>query len=126
MREAQETSRKYEKKYHETLVLIKWARADNPAAVSQVDRALIQSLEKQLNNANQQLTQLRAWHAPNAADGQMAVQQSQTNEQLEALHTECNKMRDAVQKVTVPTKLSCSCRCGHHRIRPLALLNPTP
>ncbi len=37
-------------------------------------------------------------HAPNAADRQMAVQQSQANEQLEALNTECDRLRVAVDK----------------------------
>ncbi len=45
MREAQENVRN-----HETLVLLKRARAENPVAVSQVDRALIQSIEEQLND----------------------------------------------------------------------------
>ncbi len=99
MREVQENTRKNEKAYHETLVLLKWARAENPAAVSQVDRALIQSLEEQLNNANQQRRELCEERALNAADGQMAVQQSQTNEQLEALCAEGNKLRKAIQKV---------------------------
>ncbi len=67
--ETQENARKNEKAYHETLVLLKRARLENPVAVGQVDRALIQSLEEQLNNANQQLRQLLEERAPNAADG---------------------------------------------------------
>ncbi len=96
--EVQKNARKYKKDSHETLVLLKRAQAGNLAAANQADRALIQSLEEQLNNARQQLKQLRAGHALCAAEGQMAVQQSQTNEQLEALHAECNKLREAVQK----------------------------
>ncbi len=84
VREAQEVARRHEKAYHETLVLLKRAQTANPTAANQADQVCIQSLETQLNDANQQLRQL---HAPNAADGQMAVQQSQTNDQLEALST---------------------------------------
>ncbi len=69
-------------------MLLKRAQTTDPAATNKVDQVHIQSLETQLNDANQQLRQLRAERAPNAADGQMAVQQSQANEQLEALHTE--------------------------------------
>ncbi len=85
--EAQETARKHEKAYHETLVLLQWAQAMNPAAANQSDQVGIQSLETQLNDATQQLRKLCVGRAPNAADGQMAVQQSKTNEQLEALRT---------------------------------------
>ncbi len=85
--EAQETARKHEKAYHKTLVLLQRAQTVNPAAVNQTDQACIQLLETQLNDATQQLRQLRAERAPNAADGQMAVQQSEINEQLEALRT---------------------------------------
>ncbi len=85
--EAQETARRHKKAYHETLVLLKRAQPADPAAANQSDQVRIQSLEAQLNNATQQLRQLRAERAPNAADGQMAVQQSETNEQLEALRT---------------------------------------
>ncbi len=83
--EAQETARRHEKDYHETLVLLRWAQTANPTAADPADQVRIQSLETQLNNATQQLRQLRVERAPNAADGQMAVQQSETNEQLEAL-----------------------------------------
>ncbi len=38
------------------------------------------------------------WHAQSAAEGQLAADQSQTNEQLEALHLECNTIRDATTK----------------------------
>ncbi len=69
-------------------MLLKWAQTADLAAANQAGQICIHSLETQLNDANQQLRQLRAEHAPNAADGQMAVQQSQTNHQLEALFTE--------------------------------------
>ena len=98
MLEAQKNTRQNEKNYHETLVLLKRAQAWNPPAANQADRVLIQSLEEQLNDAHQQLNQLRAGHAPSAAEGQMAVQQSQTNEQLEALCADCNKLNEVVQK----------------------------
>ena len=86
--EAQETARGHVKVYHETLVLLRRAQAANPAAVSQADQVRIQSLETQLNDATQKLRQLRVERALNAADGQMDVQQSEANEQLEALHAE--------------------------------------
>ncbi len=53
--EAQETARRHEKAYYETLVLLKWAQTAGPAATNQVDQVRIQSLETQLNDANQQL-----------------------------------------------------------------------
>ncbi len=85
--EAQETARRHEKAYHQALVLLRRAQTADPVAANQADQVRIQSLQTQLNDANQQLRQLRAERAPNAADGQMAVQQSETNEQLEVLHT---------------------------------------
>ncbi len=88
VREAQETARRHEKDYHETLVLLRRAQAANPATANAEAQVRIQSLETQLNDANQQLRQLCAERAPNAAYGQMAVQQSETNEQLEALRAE--------------------------------------
>ncbi len=94
--EIQENARRHEKAYHESLVLLKRAHTEDPAAASQAYQAFIQSLEAQLNNANQQLQQLRAERAPNAADGQMAVQQSRTNEQLEALDTENTELQKAI------------------------------
>ncbi len=77
MCEAQENAREKEKAYHETLVLLKRAQPGTPNATNQVEWALIQSLEQQLNDANQQLRQLREerapdagrWADPNAADG---------------------------------------------------------
>ena len=97
--EAQEAARRHERDYHETLVLLRWAQAVNPAAANAEDQVRIQSLETQLNNATQQLRQLRAERAPNAADGQMAVQQSETNEQLEALHAENAAAHKALTEV---------------------------
>ncbi len=55
VREAQKTERKHEKAYHETLVLLKRAQTANLAAADPADRVHIQSLETQLNDANQQL-----------------------------------------------------------------------
>ncbi len=69
-----------EQLHHNALLMQEPAEAEDPAAANQTDRAFIQLLEAQLHNANQQLQQLRAKHAPNAADGQMAAQQSRTNE----------------------------------------------
>ncbi len=39
--EAQENARRHEKAYHETLVLLKWAQTEDPAAANQADRVLI-------------------------------------------------------------------------------------
>ena len=72
---------------------------EDPAAANQADRALIRTLDQQLTDANQQLRQLHEERAPNAADGQMAVQQSQTNEQLEALRAENEKLQKAIEWV---------------------------
>ncbi len=49
----QETSRDYERLYHETLVLLKKAQTADPAAANAEDQARIQSLEAQLNDALQ-------------------------------------------------------------------------
>ncbi len=43
--EAQETARRHEKAYHETLVLLNRAQATNVAATNQADQVRIQSLE---------------------------------------------------------------------------------
>ncbi len=98
MLEAQKTARNFEKQYHETLVELERARSGNQSAFNQADQVHIQSVEEQLNNATQQLNQLCVGHAPSAAEGQLAVQQSQANEQLEALRTECNLMHAATKK----------------------------
>ncbi len=62
-----------EKLHHNALLTWEQAETEDPAAGTQADRAYIQSLEAQLNDATQQLRQLRAERAPNAADGQIAV-----------------------------------------------------
>ncbi len=115
--EAQETARKHEKAYHETLVLLRQAQAANPTAANTEDQVRFQSLETQLNDATQQLRQLRAERAPNAADGRMAVQQSETNEQLEALRTANEVAHKLSQKwlpsVTARQKPVCSCGCRY-------------
>ncbi len=98
---AQETAREHDKAYHETLVLLKLAQGANPTTASAEAQVHIQSLETQLNNAVQQLNQLRTERAPNAADGQMAVQQCEINEQLEALRTDNVAMQHALEEVTV-------------------------
>ncbi len=113
--EAQETARRHEKDYHETLVLLRRAQAANPATANAEDQVRIQWLETQLNDATQQLRQLRVERAPNAANGQMAVQQSETNVQLEALRTankaaheaiaELAAERDSAQKSCVQLRL---------------------
>ncbi len=113
--EAQETARKHEKDYHETLVLLRRAQAANPAAANTEAQVRIQSLETQLNDATHQLRQLRAERAPNTADGQMAVQQSETNKQLEALRaenaaahkalTEVSAERDSTRKACVQLRM---------------------
>ncbi len=97
--EAQEAAGRHEKAYHETLVRLRRAQAADPAAACQSDQVHIQSLKAQLNDATQQLRQLRAERAPNAADGQMAVQQSETTEQLEALRTANEEAHKALAEV---------------------------
>ncbi len=92
MLEDQENARKYEKNCHEQ------AQVGNQSAPNWADQVRIQSLEEQLNDARQQQNQLHADHAPSAAEGQMAVQQSQTNEQLEALCAECDNLHAVIQK----------------------------
>ncbi len=87
-REAQETAREPEKNYHETQVLLRRAQNATPAVDDPADRVCIQSLEKQLRDADQQLRRLREERALNAADGQIAVNQDQVNEWLEALQIE--------------------------------------
>ncbi len=69
---AQETARGQEKKYHETLVLLKRAQTADPAAANAEDQAHIQSLEAQLNDTIQQLDRLRTERAPSAVSGQIA------------------------------------------------------
>ncbi len=94
--EAQGTARGHEKAYHDTLVLLKQAQTTDLAAANSADQVRIQSLEMQLNDATQQLRQLHAECALNAADGQMAIQRSQANEQLEALHTDIAEAHKAL------------------------------
>ncbi len=98
-REAQEAARKHERDYHETLVFLRRAQNVNPAAADPADRARIQSLETQLNDANQQLRQLREERAPNAVDGQIAVRQDQANERLEALQADNKEAHRALAQV---------------------------
>ncbi len=98
---AQETAREHEREYHETLVLLKRAQDADPATANADAQVRIQSLETQLNNTVQQLNRLRAEHAPNAADGQMAVQQSEINEQLEALRADNVAVHQALEEVAV-------------------------
>ncbi len=97
---SQETVREHEREYHETLVLLKRAQAVNPATANAEDQIRIQSLETQLNNAIQQLDRLRAERAPGAVDGQMAVHQSETNDQLEALRAENAATHRALEEIT--------------------------
>ncbi len=52
-------------------MLLRQAQAANPATANAEDQVRIQSLEAQLNDATQQLRQLRAERGPNAPDGQM-------------------------------------------------------
>ncbi len=100
LREAQAAARKHEKDHHDTLVLLRRAQAANPATANAEAQVRIQSLETQLNAATQQLGQLRVECAPNAADGQMAVRQSEVNEQLEALHAENVAAHKALEEMT--------------------------
>ena len=96
---AQETAREHEREYHETLVLLRRAQAADPATANAEDQIRIQSLEAQLNDAIQQLDRLRAERPPNVVEGQMAVHQSEADEQLEALHAENAAMHRALEEV---------------------------
>ncbi len=53
----------------------------------------------------QQLAQLCAGHQPSGSEEQLATQQSQTNEQLEALQTECNAVCEAAVKAVAEREL---------------------
>ncbi len=97
---AQETARGHEKEYHETLVLFKRAQAANLATANAEDQVHIQSLEVQLNDAIQQLDQLRAQRAPSAAEGQIAGHLSETDEQLEARRAENAATHRALEEIT--------------------------
>ncbi len=88
-----------EKLHCDALLTLQQVPTEDPAAATQADRALIQSLDQQLQYANQQLQHLCAERAPNAADGQMAVQQSQTNEQLEALRAENADLHKTIDRL---------------------------
>ncbi len=81
-------------------MLLRRAQAANPTTANAEAQVHIQSLETQLNAATQQLGQLRSEHAPNAADGQMAVQQTEVNEQLEALRAENAAAHKALEEIT--------------------------
>ena len=98
--EAQETARGHENAYFETLALLKRAQTVGSAATNQVDQARIQSLEAQLNDATQQLEQLHMERAPSAAEGQIAVHQHGTNEQLEALRADNIAAHQALAEIT--------------------------
>ncbi len=80
-------------------MLLRQARAADPATASAEAQVCIQSLEAQLNDATQQLNQLRAERAPNAAEEQIAVQQSEINEQLEALRANNVAAQQALEEV---------------------------
>ncbi len=72
-------------------MLLRRAQNVTPAVADPADQVRIQSLEKQLKDADQQLRRLREERALNAADGQMAINQDQrtkVNERLEALRVE--------------------------------------
>ncbi len=114
---AQETAREHERDYQETLVLLRQARAADPATASAEAQVSIQLLEAQLNDATQQLNQLRAERAPNAAEGQIAVQQSEINEQLEALRADNMAAHQALEEVIADRdslrKANVQLRAGH-------------
>ncbi len=58
------------------------------------------TLEYQLNDDRQQLTKLQAGQHFNTTEGQLATQQSQPNEHLEALHLECNALHEVTAQAT--------------------------
>ncbi len=95
--EANKAIQRHEQLNREVLVKMEQVSTEDPAAANQANRALIRSLDQQLTDANQQLRRLRKERSPNAADGQMAVHQSQTNGQLEALCAENEKLHKAIE-----------------------------
>ncbi len=97
---AQETARGQEKKYHETLVLLRQAQTVDPATANAEDQARIQTLEAQLDDAIQQLDRLRAERALGAVGGQIAGHPSQMEEQLDALHAENAAAHKALEEIT--------------------------
>ncbi len=115
---AHETAREHERDYHETLVLLRHARAADPTTASAEAQVRIQSLEAQLNDATQQLNRLRTERAPNAADGQMADKQAKVNEQLEALRADNVVVHQALEEVTADRD---SLRKAHVQLRTDAL-----
>ena len=100
-------------------MLLRKAQAANPATANAEAQVRIQSLEVQLNAATQQLGQLRAEHAPNAGDGQMAVQQSEVNEQLEAHRAENVATHKALGEMTADCDIT---RKLHVQLRMEALM----
>ncbi len=98
-------------------MLLRQARAADPATASAEAQVSIQLLEAQLNDATQQLNQLRAERAPNAAEGQIAVQQSEINEQLEALRADNMAAHQALEEVIADRdslrKANVQLRAGH-------------
>ncbi len=96
----QETSREYERQYHETLVLLKKAQTADPATPNAEDQARIQTLEAQLDDALQQLDRLHAERDPGATDGQIAGHPSGTDAQLDALHAENVAAHEALEEIT--------------------------
>ncbi len=99
-------------------MLLRKAQAANPATANAEAQVRIQSLATQLNAATQQLGQLRAERTPNAADGQLAVQQSEVNEQLEALRAENVVTHKALEEMTADRD---STRKAHVQLRMEAL-----
>ena len=81
-------------------MLLRQARAVDPATANAEAQVRIQSLEAQLNDATQQLDRLRTERAPNAVDGQLAVQQSKVGEQLEALRADNTAVHKALDYMT--------------------------
>ncbi len=116
-REAQENARKHEKSYQETLVLLRRAPTKDSAAANQADRAFIQSLEAQLHDANQQLQQLRTERAPNAADGQMALNStrlmSSWKPYMQKTQSCTRPSAGWPRNVTARGGPMCSCSCSH-------------
>lgn len=67
---------------------------------ARADKVIIQSLEHQLNDAQQQFHWLLTGQNLSATKEQLAAQQLQTNEQLKALQHECNTAHEATEQVT--------------------------
>ncbi len=93
--EPQKKAQEQERQHREVHAELQRVRAGDQRAPGWAARAYVESLEHQLNDAQQQLDKLRAGYHPSAVEGQLATQETQINEQLEALEQECKILCEA-------------------------------